>query len=199
MSLEEIENKLVILGTEINNSNYFLHLAEILVNYYKNIFSKSKVKKILLNSGCRESSLDDMRVNLTDLPLSISDKKYLEFAESFRINLDEKSYIIIDLKGLVKQAVFGGENEYFAVSLSVLELYELLGALSYDFNRNGYFEFLKSLEVTSLIYRYAYLSLENESSEKIEITRAGMFRNAYFDIIELSEFLLKNNYSSSRV
>jgi len=81
VSLEEIENKLVILGTEINNSNYFLHLAEILVNYYKNIFSKSKVKKILLNSGCRESSLDDMRVNLTDLPLSISDKKYLEFKD----------------------------------------------------------------------------------------------------------------------
>lgn len=55
-----------------------------------------------------------------------------------------------------------------------------------------YLDFLQSkeendIELTSYIYSYAYLILESKTRNSKEEARAGMFRNAYFEIIELAK------------
>lgn len=189
MSFEDIENKLIALGTDAGDPNYFLNIANLLANLYDKNFSNSKLKKIFHSSNNRENSIKDMRLDLTSLNLPLNSERYLEFPEKFTLKFDDSSYIIINLKGLVEEFIIDGHPTYFRHQLNISEAYELLDTGSYNYDKNSYFEFLYSLYTTSLIYKYAYLTLESQARDKNSYTKAGMFKNAYFDIIELCEHI----------
>lgn len=53
-----------------------------------------------------------------------------------------------------------------------------------DFNKLTHED---DMELTFYIYSYAYLILESVARNSKEEARAGMFRNAYFEIIELAK------------
>lgn len=53
-----------------------------------------------------------------------------------------------------------------------------------DFNKLAHED---DMELTFYIYSYAYLILESVARNSKEEARAGMFRNAYFEIIELAK------------
>jgi len=190
MTLEEIENELIKLGTDINNSDCFLKLANTLANYYDNSFPNKKLKSLFQSSNSSDDSIKNMRVDLANLPLS--NKEHLEFSDKFILKLDDSSYIVINLKGITEEVVLNGERVYFNHRLNVSEIYELLDAVPYTYDKNSYFDFLYSLYITSLIYKYAYFILESKATDKNGYTKAGMFKNAYFDIIELCEHVKKS-------
>jgi len=190
MTLEEIENELIKLGTDINNPDCFLKLANTLANYYDNSFPNKKLKSLFQSSNSSDDSIKNMRVDLANLPLS--NKEHLEFSDKFILKLDDSSYIVINLKGITEEVVLNGERIYFNHQLNVSEIYELLDAVPYTYDKNSYFDFLYSLYITSLIYKYAYFILESKATDKNGYTKAGMFKNAYFDIIELCEHVKKS-------
>lgn len=53
-----------------------------------------------------------------------------------------------------------------------------------DFNRLTHED---DMELIAYIYSYAYIILESKARNSKEEARAGMFRNAYFEIIELAK------------
>lgn len=53
-----------------------------------------------------------------------------------------------------------------------------------DFNRLTHED---DMELIAYVYSYAYLMLESKTRNSKEEARAGMFRNAYFEIIELAK------------
>lgn len=53
-----------------------------------------------------------------------------------------------------------------------------------DFNKLTHED---DMELIAYIYSYAYLILESAARKAQEEARAGMFRNAYFEIIELAK------------
>lgn len=152
MSFEDIENKLIALGTDAGDPNYFLNIANLLANLYDKNFSNSKLKKIFHSSNNREDSSKDMRLDLTSLNLPLNSIEYLDFSNKFTLKLDDSSYIIINLKGLVEEFIIDGHPTYFRHQLNISEAYELLDTGSYYYDKNSYFEFLYSLYTTSLIY-----------------------------------------------
>lgn len=190
MTLEEIENELIKLGTDINNPDFFLKLANTLANYYDNSFPNKKLKSLFQSSNSSDDSIKNMRVDLANLPLS--NKEHLEFSDKFILKLDDSSYVVINLKGITEEVVLNGERIYFNHQLNVSEIYELLDAVPYTYDKNSYFDFLYSLYITSLIYKYSYFILESKATDKNGYTKAGMFKNAYFDIIELCEHVKKS-------
>ena len=113
------------------------------------------------------------------------DVAYLQFSELQKLIINENTYIIFDLKGQVKEFVIEKEMQH-ALNLNLLNALQILELRSIPINLNELAKEMQKLIVTSLVYNYAFQKLKENSKDKLDIMRAGMFKNAYYNIIGLN-------------
>lgn len=170
-----------------------LYLAEKLAKEYINYFSSLKIKKLKYNK------LDTFKTTRLDIishkSFSEEEKEILKFQDKHRFTINRNSYMIINLKGYIIKFIWNNKELIYD---HVLTLQELLSNSeiqnSIKINKELINHYHESLYLKSLIYAYAYNILIASAKNDIDYARAGMFKNAYFDIIEYQNRVLDIPY-----
>ncbi|MBE6154179.1 MAG: hypothetical protein E7163_01205 [Firmicutes bacterium] len=153
---------------------------------YKKYFSWAKLKRMDFN---KLDTFKDTRLDLTkNHTLTVAEKKILAFNDVYHLNYDAYTYIAINLKEEVKEIVINSKPKKI---ICHLDIYNLIENIKEEYGLKiyleGYLEYRKELYVKSLIYNYIYCLLLKDSATEYDYAVAGMFKNAYFDIISIYE------------
>lgn len=166
---------------ESEGKEYFLELGNHLADTYESYFTDTQIEK-LYNPTL---SLEATKLYLPRYFFDPKDLAYLQFSELQKLIINENTYIIFDLKGQVKEFVIEKEMQH-ALNLNLLNALQILELRSIPINLNELAKEMQKLIVTSLVYNYAFQKLKENSKDKLDIMRAGMFKNAYYNIIGLN-------------
>ena len=178
MNKELRERKLLNYGQIIKDEQYFLKLGNRLANLYIRHF-----KNIINNIDFNNLRLEETILDFDQYILIPEDEKYLKFKPINRLVLAPNSYIEFDLRFMVTDLCLYKVRRKIAYNMTLEEALNIIRA-NYKF---------KSLELNlklvmdklyliSLAYGYTYDLLEEKN-----VFMAGMFKNAYYDIIMLGE------------
>lgn len=185
MNIEYLEENLRKLGLLMNNENYYIDLGKRVAASYQKEFTASIINHMECIHG---STIHNTRLNIQNFP--IFDQKFLTFHDEYKLYLNQNSYVIVNLKGEVVELVI---NHKQVLLSKVLYFEDLNDYLKNKIKVTIHQDFRWDLFIPSLIYQYAYLLLEKNAIQDIDYARAGMFKNAYFDILEISKYLLDAN------
>ena len=177
----ELISTLEFDGMELETADFFVNLASNLAKMYYNFFSNERIESLYSNL----LSLENTKLSLDEI-LNFPNHVYLLFDEIIRFDISDNTYILFALNGEVKEFVVHGENQHTA-NVSILQAMQILECKNIILDYSNLRERLQQLVLTSHIYSYAYHELEKIKTEKMDIIRAGMFKNAYYNIIALKE------------
>lgn len=177
MSFREIRNILLDYGAKYESEEYFINLATDLANLYIKEFSNKKIQNTF-----KSVTLEATKVDITKL----NDPKkifYLNVSNDNVVFLASDISITFNLKMEVLKTVINNEIAQLA-NTSFLEALSYLKDTELEIDLNALQEKITLLNLQSLIYSYTFGLLQVKSRKKRTLARAGMFRNAYFEIIE---------------
>lgn len=177
MSFREIRNILLDYGAKYESEEYFINLATDLANLYIKEFSNKKIQNTF-----KSVTLEATKVDITKL----NDPKkifYLNVSNDNVVFLASDISITFNLKMEVLKTVINNEIAQLA-NTSFLEVLSYLKDTELEIDLNALQEKITLLNLQSLIYSYTFGLLQVKSRKKRTLARAGMFRNAYFEIIE---------------
>ncbi len=177
MSFREIRNILLDYGAKYESEEYFINLATDLANLYIKEFSNKKIQNMF-----KSVTLEATKVDITKL----NDPKkifYLNVSNDNVVFLASDISITFNLKMEVLKTVINNEIAQLA-NTSFLEALSYLKDTELEIDLNALQEKITLLNLQSLIYSYTFGLLQVKSRKKRTLARAGMFRNAYFEIIE---------------
>lgn len=177
MSFREIRNILLDYGAKYESEEYFINLATDLANLYIKEFSNKKIQNMF-----KSVTLEATKVDITKL----NDPKkifYLNVSNDNVVFLASDISITFNLKMEVLKTVINNEIAQLA-NTSFLEVLSYLRDTELEIDLNALQEKITLLNLQSLIYSYTFGLLQVKSRKKRTLARAGMFRNAYFEIIE---------------
>ncbi len=177
MSFREIRNILLDYGAKYESEEYFINLATDLANLYIKEFSNKKIQNTF-----KSVTLEATKVDITKLNdpkkifyLNVSNDNVVFLASDISITFNLKMEV---LKTVINNEIAPIANTSFLEALSYLKDTEL------EIDLNTLQEKITLLNLQSLIYSYTFGLLQVKSRKKRTLARAGMFRNAYFEIIE---------------
>lgn len=177
MSFREIRNILLDYGAKYESEEYFINLATDLANLYIKEFSNKKIQNTF-----KSVTLEATKVDITKLNdpkkifyLNVSNDNVVFLASDISITFNLKMEV---LKTIINNEIAQLANTSFLEALSYLKDTEL------EIDLNALQEKITLLNLQSLIYSYTFGLLQVKSRKKRTLARAGMFRNAYFEIIE---------------
>lgn len=177
MSFREIRNILLDYGAKYESEEYFINLATDLANLYIKEFSNKKIQNTF-----KSVTLEATKVDITKLNdpkkifyLNVSNDNVVFLASDISITFNLKMEV---LKTVINNEIAPIANTSFLEALSYLKDTEL------EIDLNALQEKITLLNLQSLIYSYTFGLLQVKSRKKRTLARAGMFRNAYFEIIE---------------
>lgn len=177
MSFREIRNILLDYGAKYESEEYFINLATDLANLYIKEFSNKKIQNMF-----KSVTLEATKVDITKLNdpkkifyLNVSNDNVVFLASDISITFNLKMEV---LKTVINNEIAPIANTSFLEALSYLKDTEL------EIDLNALQEKITLLNLQSLIYSYTFGLLQVKSRKKRTLARAGMFRNAYFEIIE---------------
>lgn len=177
MSFREIRNILLDYGAKYESEEYFINLATDLANLYIKEFSNKKIQNTF-----KSVTLEATKVDITKLNdpkkifyLNVSNDNVVFLASDISITFNLKMEV---LKTIINNEIAPIANTSFLDALSYLKDTEL------EIDLNALQEKITLLNLQSLIYSYTFGLLQVKSRKKRTLARAGMFRNAYFEIIE---------------
>ena len=176
----ELISTLEFYGTELETPEYFTNLSIALANVYYNFFSKEKIESLYEQL----LSLENTKLNLTTYFNDPTLLTYLQFNETIKYQVNENTYIIFALNGVVKEFAINDEKQPI-LNLDILHAIQILEFKKLVIDDSKLIKELQKLALTSHIYSYAYHELEKIKIDKMDIIRAGMFKNAYYNIIAL--------------
>ena len=183
MNKKVLEKELRKYGRIISDERYFLKAGERLAGLYIRHF-----KNIYKNIDFRNLELKETILNFEQYILIPEDEKYLKFDYINRIVLAPSSYIEIDLKFNVINLCIRGTNRKMPDKTTLEEIVyfirEKYNFKALDINLKAT---LDKLLLTSLIYNYTFKILEEK-----DMFIAGMFKNAYYDLLMVRERLRTN-------
>lgn len=180
MALEDLYLELKEYGNRLEEENYFILLSMKLANAYYNYFNHDKIDELFSEGVFLESTK-------LDLNLFFQDEKelsYLKYPEKLMVNLGLNSYMIINLENQVEELWVKNRK----INKNKMELQEILSTLKQlklPINDSNFHQVLENIHLSSLIYQYAYLLIKAKINSQLDFARAGMFKNAYYHIIEL--------------
>ena len=177
MNLEEIIERLKEYGEMLETPGFFIILANKLAKSYHEYFTEEKIQELFNSTFFLEASR---------LPLEKFDpneRKYLIYPEKIKIELNDASFEV-NLQNQVEKLNISGcsINDHMQELPQVLSL---LRNLNIKIEEAAWNEELFNINLTSLIYQYAFLNLKENVKTTIDSVQAGMFKNAYYNIIEL--------------
>ena len=182
METVELISTLEFYGTELETPEYFTNLSIALANIYYNFFSKEKIESLYEQL----LSLENTKLNLTTYFNDPTLLTYLQFNETIKYQVNENTYIIFALNGVVKEFVINDEKQPI-LNLDILHAIQFLEFTKMSIDYSKLMKELRQLLLTSYIYSNAFHELEKIKTDKMDIIRAGMFKNAYYNIIALKD------------
>ena len=175
--MDIIYEKLREYGELLETSDFFINLADKLATTYYEYFTEEKIQE-LFNSS--------FYLNSSKIPLGkfdLEERKYLVYKEKIKIELNGADFEV-NLQNQVEKLNIHG----CAIDDPVQDLPQVLSilqSLNIKIEEMSWNEDLSRLYLSSLIYQYAYLQLKENVKTSIDSIRTGMFKNAYYNIIEL--------------
>lgn len=182
MEAIELISALEFYGSETETPEYFINLGSTLAKSYYNFFSKERIEALYSEM----LSLENTRINLPSFFSTPNTLTYLKFDEAIKLNINENTYILFALNGQVIEFVINGEKQHIT-NLDILHAIQILELKRIPIDYSNLIGELEKLALTSHIYSYAYHELEKIKMDKMDIIRAGMFKNAYYNIIALKD------------
>lgn len=187
MNKEAIE-KALLEKSSILNTN-LLSLAKRIASTYIKHFTKVRIEQLDFSKIDTKKAT---RLNLNyQLDFNKGEKELLSFSEEIKIQINEESFFVVDLKGYVIKFVWNNEEMLFH---HIQNINDFLTNMEDQMDVEEIKRYLKKQEeelyIKSLIYKYAYILLEEQAKSNIDYARAGMFKNAYFDIIEYQKQII---------
>lgn len=178
MNKEIIKEELLKFGNLIQDKDYFLKLGNRLSNLYLNNFKSKKN-----NINFRDLRLEDTILELEKYIIVPRDYYYLKFEMINKLKLAPRSCIEFDLKGLVTSLWIRGVEKKVPYGTTLEEILSFVKDKYHfkelDVNVKMVYD---KLYLTSLIYNYAFKKIEEKDA-----FIAGMFRNAYYDLLLVAE------------
>ena len=178
--VEAIEAESLKLGIDLKL------LATKLAVEYKRYFTPSKLYRMNFN---KLDTFNDTKLDLTkNTTLTIAEKKILNFNDIHKLNYDHYTYLLVNLKEAVKKLIINSKQINLMYNFNIYDITKFIKEnYGIILELNEYEEYKKELYIKSLVYNYTYLLLFNGSKKEHDYVIAGMFKNAYFDIISIYE------------
>ncbi len=174
MDKEKIIKELLVYGASIQDYHYFLELGtKLAYTYYNNFEGQNK------HFDYQTLYLEKTILNLRRYTFSLKELDFLDYKTKLTIYLNYRSYMIISLKNYVLKLVINNKVVSLPYKISIEEVMSYFKNKEIEVKIN---ETLDNLIRTSYIYSYAYYILED-----LSLFMAGMFKNAYYDLIKLAE------------
>lgn len=188
MNREEIENQLLEIEQDRNFDFSLIKLVNKMTLVYDLSFPRKKLDELVFKGNDTKKAT---RPNYSEFNIFTKEElELLNFEDKKRFNINDNSYFIIDLKGYVKEVVLNNRKQYFFRVITLDEMLDYIENKIGQFNRKIIDNYKENLYLKSLLYKYAYILLEEDIKDSTDMTLVGMFKNAYFDIIELSSTFL---------
>ena len=159
-----------------------MNLGNSLKEAYCSYFQNDKIEELYKQALC----LSKTQIELTTYFKRKEELDYLSFDEKIRFNIDEYTYIIFSLNGFLQEFVINGEKQNL-FDLNLLQALEILRLRNIPIDLTGLLAQLQQLTLISYVYNYAYSGLEEQIKDRMDIIRAGMFKNAYYNILALKD------------
>lgn len=176
MNKDELLNKLHEYGVKkYNNENYYLDIASYFAKKYVEYFDEAKIVSTLDSQSMLEASKLPV-VNYNGISSLILDNKKVFYYE-------DKPCFEIDMKLNVLSYWVNDEKYQFNIITSALDYINSLNDEK-RFCLLGEFDKLQEeLLLLKYAYNYVLYLLEEMIVTKIDSVRVGLFKNAYFDIL----------------
>ena len=193
MSLKDVVQQLEIYGEQKEEKDYFINLGKTLAKSYYHSFSNKKMAELYKSFTFYEST----QLKLNAYFENKKDIAYLAYQETQRLTLKEGTFITFDLSGTVLELIVDYQK-LNTINLTLHGALEILRHRNIEIDDNKIEEYFKKLKSTSLIYNLAFLILQKNIKSKMDVVRAGMFKNAYYKIIclELPKLAQKEQKST---
>jgi len=176
--IDAIEKESLKLGIDLKL------IATKFVIEYKKYFSLAKLNRLNFN---KLDTFNETKLDLTkNTVLSVAEKKILNFNDIHKLNYDHYTYLLVNLKEEVKKLIINSKQINLIYNFNIYDITEFIKenyGIKLDLNEHE--EYKKELYIKSLVYNYAYLLLFNGSKKEHDYVVAGMFKNAYFNIISI--------------
>lgn len=186
MNKEKIVEELIRYGEKLETKEYFIVLTSQLASSYYKYFTKGRIMKTLKGGNYNSTIMPLTSISNLDYKSAY----YLNYQEHYTLNIDQSSYIVFDLKGMVKKVVINHQKQFLPL-IPLEEVLEILKKNKIEVDREEIESFKESIYLKSLIYSYATELLVTKYTDTERLTRAGMFQNAYHNLItfQSSSFL----------
>lgn len=190
MDIATIKEKIEKDRTLKRDVDYYLNVALVLAKTYYNYFTLELINDFFNNINSISTK------NATKLPLDkfVFKESYINYLEySELITLKGKTFLIkFNLKGQV-QEFYINNISVISNNIDILDALQILTEKNLSINYEKIYNYFHELYIISLIYNYAYETLKNKAKSETDYIRAGMFKNAYYNIIDLiNQNWLKN-------
>lgn len=182
MNRNEILIKLQEYGSKKHNDeNYYLEVAKDFANKYVEVFNEKKLISLAnFNDFISFSRLSNNRFKVD------KDISELFFDDRKIFYYDDKPCLEINLK---MQALNYWENDEKHRFNILTDLLEHISSLDVEMKKavmEELGEFQEHLLFLNYFYNYVLFLLEKMAITKVDIARIGLFKNAYFDILNFA-------------
>ena len=175
--MDTVYDKLREYGEILETPYFFIELADKLARLYSEYFTEEKILNLFNSSFFLSSSR---------LPLdkfSSEEKKYLIYKEKIKVEVMNANFEI-NLQNQVENLKIK-DCLISNLQQELPQVLNLLQSLNIKIEDLSFNEDLFRLSLSSLIYQFAYIRLKEQVHTTIDSVRTGMFKNAYYNIIEL--------------
>lgn len=190
---EVYKEKLLEYGIKQGINDFYVELATKLAEQYCQYFCIQKFQYIfygIINTN-EKTRLPYYKLK-TFTPEEV-DYLYFEDTEIFYIKPSLYSYIRINLKNEVLNLVIDNKEVFLKKVFTLEEIILYLKKQNKYIDSEEIENYQEKLYLKSLIYNYAYCIIEENSTLDEEYARAGMFKNAYYDIMNIYNNSLSKN------
>ena len=185
----------------MNNENLKEHITILglkLANAYRVNFKEEVINHLYSKPVC----LDETKIDITKF-FDKEDWQYLDYKEKIKWMIDENTFIIFNLKGEISEYIIDNKKDTCS-NFTIMQIIPVLVHKGKNIDLNHLIKKIRELYITSYIYNVAFQELCHTLNTSYPIVIAGMFRNAYFNILEfknynyVQEFLLENRQSLTK-
>lgn len=185
----------------MNNENLKEHITILglkLANAYRANFKEEVINHLYSKPVC----LDETKIDITKF-FDKEDWQYLDYKEKIKWMIDENTFVIFNLKGEISEYIIDNKKDTCS-NFTIMQIIPVLVHKGKNIDLNHLIKKIRELYITSYIYNIAFQELCRTLNTSYPIVIAGMFRNAYFNILEfknynyVQEFLLENRQSLTK-
>ena len=116
--------------------------------------------------------------------LKEEERKFVIIDDRYTINVADKIDVVVNSKGYVLKLIDKGNIEVFSTLKTLEEVLYQLHNKKVIINYHNIDKYYEEIYIKSLLFNYAYSIIASSIISETDSIRAGMFKNAYFDILQ---------------